>query len=108
MNAIYKILCKDFGQGYIGETGRKIKQRKQEHKAAVQRDDTNNNTLANHCWQTDHRIDWDSAKEVDTENNWFRRKVKEASWIKKSTCTIQPDDGVLDHWSTILSRHSTE
>ena len=45
---------------YIGETGRNLKKRLVEHKAAVKRCDTKNG-IAVHAWKQQHRVNWDEA-----------------------------------------------
>ena len=58
---IYEILCKDCSKVYMGETGRTLKKRMQEHKYAVRRFNRRNG-IAVHVEQEDHRIDWDNAR----------------------------------------------
>ena len=59
---VYKIAC-ECGRVYVGETGRRLKQRITEHKRAVKYADSNNR-LAVHVSRTKHEIRWDEAEFV--------------------------------------------
>ena len=58
--AVYKIKCSDCQATYIGETGRNLTTRLNEHKRATKKGDVNNNITEHHL-KTSHTIDWDSA-----------------------------------------------
>ena len=57
---VYRIAC-ECGRVYVGETGRALKQRINEHKRAVKNAD-NNKGLAVHVTRTKHQIEWDEAE----------------------------------------------
>ena len=64
---------------YIGETGRNLNVRLTEHKRATRNGDINNH-IAEHHLQTNHRIDWDSAKCITYCTNYYQRLTLE-SWF---------------------------
>ncbi|XP_062703896.1 uncharacterized protein LOC134286309 [Aedes albopictus] len=65
-SGIYQIPCKDCPAVYIGQTRRKVKVRIREHKNAVVSKKSNESSVAAHTVETDHEIDWGSAKIVKT------------------------------------------
>ena len=77
--AVYKIKCCDCQATYIGETGRNLNVRLTEHKRATRNGDINNH-IAEHHLQTNHRIDWDSAKCITYCKNYYQRLTLE-SWF---------------------------
>ena len=62
---------------YVGETGRTLKKRIGEYKAAVKKED-NKNRIAVHVKNTKHHIDWDGARVISNEMQYWRRRVVEA------------------------------
>lgn len=81
---IYKIPCRNSNQVYIGETGRKLATRLQEHKRNCRLLQREKSAVAEHSLSQDHRIDFDAVKVIDKEGHFYRRRVKEAFWIKNS------------------------
>jgi len=79
---VYRIPCKDCDETYIGETGRTLKTRLQEHKRDVRFGHTTINAVAYHAHSQLHQIDWDNAEVVDQEQQFYRRRVKEAIHIR--------------------------
>ena len=57
---VYRIRCNDCNGTYIGETGRKLTKRLEEHQTATDKEDLTNN-IAQHHRKTGHDINWDSA-----------------------------------------------
>ena len=82
-SAIHCILRKRkfkfYQQVGIGETGRNLNVRLTEHKRATRNGDINNH-IAEHHLQTNHRIDWDSAKCITYCTNYYQRLTLE-SWF---------------------------
>ena len=76
---VYKIKCCDCQATYIGETGRNLNVRLIEHKRATRNVDINNH-IAEHHLQTNHRIDWDTAKCITYSTNYYQRLTLE-SWF---------------------------
>ncbi len=59
---------------YIGETGRTLKKRLAEHRQAVKRSDDRNSIVV-YAYTHKHQIDWDSAKVVEEESYYWKRRV---------------------------------
>ena len=100
---VYEVPCHDCDHVYIGETGRTLKKRLTEHKQAVRRFDEKNG-IAVHVHQHDHRIDWNSARVVENETFYWRRRVLEAIRINSHQSTMNLDCGLnLSHlWRPFL------
>ena len=79
---VYRVPC-ECGSVYVGETGRQMKTRIEEHKRAVMKADPNN-AIAEHVWSTGHKIQWDETTSIDHDGDWFRRRIKEALHIRSS------------------------
>lgn len=60
----------DCNRSYIGETGRNLKKRLVEHKAAVKRGDMKNG-IAVHAWEQQHRVNWDEADVLVQEPRYW-------------------------------------
>ena len=99
---IYAIHC-ECGGTYIGETGRTFKIRMREHKRAMKIGD-HNNAISVHVHSTGHSILWDKCEVLAVEENWRRRKIREAILIKSTSDTINTDPGVHINpsWDSIL------
>ena len=73
---VYIIPCKDCNQTYVGESGRNLDIRIKEHKKAVTSWDTKS-AIANHCWNNNHRMDFDNSKIVYKCNDIKKRRLIE-------------------------------
>ena len=69
---------------YIGETGRSIKTRENEHKRAIRNGDDNHSGISKHVVETGHTILWGEVKILAYETNWRKRKIKEGIYIAKT------------------------
>ena len=92
-DVVYEVTCKDCERSYIGETGRNLKIRLTEHKAAVRRGDRKNGITV-HVQNHDHCVDWESAGVVGQEPHYWRRRVLEALHIAKHGNTTNLDSGL--------------
>ena len=72
--------CKDCNSMHFGETGRSLEVRIEEHKRAC-RIDSENNMIAKHSWEKDHRINWKDSKIIYKESNVGKRRVLEGALI---------------------------
>ena len=69
----------DHSHTYVGQTGRTLKDRVQEHKRAVTSDNTYfTSAIAEHAVKSNHVIDWDSAKVIDSHPNLYQKCFLEA------------------------------
>ena len=75
---VYSIPCKNCNLRYIGESGRGLSIRINEHKSACRRGQENN-MVAKHAWEMNHQIDWDNAKVIYKSNSIGKRRVVEGA-----------------------------
>ena len=87
---IYHITCKDCDETYVGETGRNMGIRFKEH---TSRKGTNS-AVKEHLEATKHTCTLEEVKVLEKENDWFRRKVKEAIMIQRHQPTLNRDKGL--------------
>ena len=78
---VYEINCGVCEKPYIGETGQKLKCRVQGHKASCRRGETTNG-LFEHMRDSNHRINWASARPIASEPRARRRRLLEAVYIR--------------------------
>ena len=84
---IYQIRCKTCNRLYIGETARTLKTRIQEHKK------TTSSAINEHQANTGHIIDWENVKIIGKEEQWMKRKIKEAIAIRRDRPSLNRDQG---------------
>ncbi len=87
--AIYYVPCNDCPASYIGETERPFKKRLQEH----QRPSNKSSPVVQHNKSTGHKVNDKNVRILEKEDNWFRRGVKEAIYIKANNSTLNRDQG---------------
>ena len=93
-----KVPCASCEKTYIGETGRKLGVRLQEHRSEVESKmnraftrshrssssaESNRSALTDHTVQENHVISWSAASVIDRESDRFTRWIKEAVHIRK-------------------------
>ena len=102
---VYEVPCHDCDYDYVGETGRTLKKRLAEHKQAVRRFDENNG-IAVHVHQHDHHIGWESARVVENETLYWRRRVMEAIRINSHPNTMNLDSSLnlSNLWRPFLAK----
>ena len=83
-DVVYKINCKNCQKVYIGETGKNLKFRIDEHKSNV-RKFYNNSLIFQHVSQTHHSIDWSGPEILTKCSNVKKRKFLESC---HSACNI--------------------
>uniref|UniRef100_A0A1A8MWI4 Helix-turn-helix domain-containing protein n=1 Tax=Nothobranchius pienaari TaxID=704102 RepID=A0A1A8MWI4_9TELE len=118
---IYEIPCKICNKTYIGETGRQLNTRTIEHRKECEKEASRKHTRAakeeaestikksavtDHCLRENHVMDWDNTRIINTEQQKYKRWIKEAIEIRRRGCgTMNRDDGVysLDRaWDCII------
>ena len=108
-DAIYEIPCINCNLCYIGETGRKFNTRLEEHKSEVNKvsgtvttrvgrkeslTTTHKSAITDHVVDKNHVIGWGEAKIIGTEQDRYKRWIKEAIEIrKKGGTTMNRDEG---------------
>ena len=99
---VYHIKCGDCNHTYIGETGRNIGTRFKEH---TSRKGTNS-AVKEHLEASKHTCSLEEVKILEKEDDWYRRKVKEAIMIKRHQPTLNRDKGLeLPPVYTLLLSH---
>jgi hypothetical protein len=86
-SGVYRIDCRDCDKFYIGETGRSLSTRLNEHKLAIKNHNTNN-ALYVHSFEEDHKFNLSDAHLIYKSNDIHTRKVVEASLIKTNLSSI--------------------
>jgi hypothetical protein len=108
-DAIYNIPCKNCDKSYVGETGRQFRIRLDEHRKEAEKSNatvvtragrktslaaTNKSAITDHVVDTNHVIGWDEAMVIGTEQNKYKRWIREAIEIrKKGSTTMNRDEG---------------
>ena len=80
---------------YIGQTGRRLQKRLDEHKRAIRQADFKISPLAEHALTNQHPVDWDNIQLISSPSNLTTRLVEEALTIRSTTNTLNRDTGTL-------------
>ena len=88
---VYDIQCPECDQHYVGETARTLGTRIKEHLSCRQRLPA----ISEHKLSTGHQCSMKDIKILDHEENWLRRKIKEAINIHREKPTLNRDVGQL-------------
>ena len=101
---VHEVPCGECNHVYIGETGRTLRKRLTEHKAAVKKCDTKNG-IAVHIWNSEHQVEWESAKVKEVVPNLTHGRIAKALHIFQTPNTTNLDCGLtLDSiWFPLLS-----
>ncbi|XP_072022505.1 uncharacterized protein [Amphiura filiformis] len=104
--AIYNIPCLNCDLSYVGETGRKFGTRLDEHRAEAEKElgktvtrasrkesltTIHKSAITDHVAERNHVIGWGEAEVIGTEQDRYKRWVKEAieikiiEWLSKRT-----------------------
>ena len=83
---VYKINCGDCPSSYVGETGRSLGKRVEEHAGKT-------SAVATHMDNEGHTFNSDSVEIMAIETDWFKRGVKESIHIKEQNPTLNQDRG---------------
>ena len=104
---VYRIPC-TCGKVYIGETGRDLTTRLNEHKAHGRRGECDKSAIIKHSTDSDHVIDWQKAEIIAPEKHWYTRRIREAIEIHKHD-TVPQDIGyfISSIWHPILPSINT-
>ncbi|XP_022110911.1 uncharacterized protein LOC110990303 [Acanthaster planci] len=84
---------------YIGETGRDIPTRINEHKAHGRKGELEKSSIIKHARTEDHQINWSQAELITSIEQWYPRRIREAIEIIKRD-TVPQDIGfsISDIW----------
>ena len=89
---VYRIPCA-CGKVYIGETGRNLPTRLNEHRAHGRKGDYDKSGIIKHSHEKDHVILWNDANLITNIEKWHPHRVREAIEIYKHD-TVPQDIGV--------------
>ena len=107
---VYLVPC-ECGKAYVGETKCKVSTRKKQHEKDVFLENIQESALAEHKTTCEKDILWSDMKTIATENNYFKRCVREAIEIRRyrtgpnDECGINRDYGKYvktDRWDNLL------
>jgi predicted GIY-YIG superfamily endonuclease len=103
LKVVYKIDC-SCGKSYIGETGRSLKIRLKEHEADIKNERSRTSALAEHSSKTKHHVCLEDAKIIAREDNYQKRKIKEAIEIMKFPQNLNRDNGseISGNWLPLI------
>ena len=90
---VYNIPC-ECGKVYIGETGRSMHERIEEHDRDTRLARTQSSTVSEHSNATCHYPLWDEVKFIDRDPHWYTRRIKEAIHIRLHPDNINRDNGI--------------
>ena len=91
---MYEISCGDCTATYIGETTRSVQVRKKEHERHTNSGRIEESAVAEHVWDSNHRINWNAVKVLDMERGWRARRTKEALHIAIRKPSLNRDVGL--------------
>ena len=80
-NHLYKFDCKDCKSWYIGETGQKIEKRTYQHQNDIKNGKETNAIFMHLQQHNSHSIKWQEVSYLEREEDWKKRKIKEALYI---------------------------
>ena len=93
-NVAYRIPCTVCPAVYIGQTGRLLEKRINEHKAAVKNAKCDVSAVADHVWNEQHQMNFQGVSVLAQEQNQKQRCFLE-SWFIQTHTTINRDMGSL-------------
>ena len=90
---------------YIGETGRSVHTQIKEHVADIRHDRVGKSALAEHSFSSKHHICLEDTLVLSKEDNYFKRKLKEAIEIFNHPINLNRDDGWIlnPSWQPMLT-----
>ena len=102
---VYQLEC-SCGQGvYIGETKKRISTRTKEHEKNAEKGRWNSSGAVEHCRDCHGQFNWQEAKTLAVENNYYRRQVRESLEIRcQKTGPGQPGGCNKDYGKVTSSR----
>jgi len=98
-NVVYKIECKNCNATYVGQTGRKLKTRIQEHRRHINSASDTRSIITDHRLLFNHDFDWENVKILDRECYLGRKLISEMLHIQmqNNSLNLQSDTEFLHH-----------
>ena len=88
---VYRVICNDCNQTYIGETGRTAITRAKEHASYVSNGRFDMSAATDHAIIHQHSLSFNTVQIVDHEPHAARRRVKEALHIRTEKKPMSKD-----------------
>ncbi|XP_029674258.1 uncharacterized protein LOC115242254 [Formica exsecta] len=109
MNIVYKISCKDCDASYVGQTGRSLKTRINEHRNHITRNTSQLSVITDHRLMN-HEFDWENVEILDEESILNKRLISEMLFIRhqKNSLNRQTDTEYLHHAYTLIVENLTK
>ena len=106
-NSIYSISCKEdnCNARYIGETGRTVGIRMDEHRRSVSKKGERSQIYVHKRETQGHDFDIDNVKIIAKENNMKPRRFVEACFTKFTSNNINRSIDIPNCYNTILKKH---
>ncbi|KYN09399.1 hypothetical protein ALC57_18504 [Trachymyrmex cornetzi] len=82
-DVVYKIECQDCDASYVGQTGRCLKTRINEHRNHINWNTTQRSVITEHRISHQHEFDWENIKILDKERVLNKRLISEMIHIKQ-------------------------
>ena len=101
---VYSIPCAECPRTYIGQTGRSLDLRLQEHRRALKNADVAASAVAEHLFETGHRFDLSKASVIDSHPHTQTRCLLESWHIQHHQAPLNRERGPLPGlYATMLS-----
>jgi len=100
-NLVYRIKCNNCTKNYIGETGRELHVRLNEHQRNVRNEDENS-LLFQHVDNTGHNFDFRNVDILAYEENYSTRRFLEASYTISDKNSINRARDLPEQFSTLI------
>ena len=107
---VYKLQC-DCSSMYVGESKKRVITRLEEHKKDIFKGNWTNSGAAEHAKMCNREFKWEDASTVAVEEDYTRRKIREALEIRRlrrtDTSVLNRDSGTLlksSQWDVLLGR----
>ena len=103
---VYRIPC-ECGKVYIGETGRPMQDRIEEHDRDIWLARTETSAVSEHAHNTGHKPLWNEVKFIDRDPYYYTRRVKEAIHTRLHPNNINRDNGIeiSEAWIPTIKKH---
>ena len=82
-NVVQKICCKQCNKTDIGQTGRLLRTRRNEHRNNINLNEKYHNVISKHILEFNHDFNSDNVKILHRETNHFKRCFVETSYKQK-------------------------
>ncbi|XP_066017333.1 uncharacterized protein [Pocillopora verrucosa] len=104
---VYKIPC-ECGKVYIGETGRPMLDRIEEHDRDIRLARNETSAVSEHAHNTGHKPLWNEVKFIDRDPYYNTRRFKEANHIRIHPNSINRDSGIEipEAWKPTIKKHN--